>query len=51
MNKTFPFCLYKEGEVIDDAEHTAFECDRWQSYRPELTSTIGKITAAKIDYE
>ena len=41
-----PFCLYEEGEVIDDAEHTVFKGARWQRYRCELTSTIGTITEA-----
>ena len=40
-----PFCLYEEGEIIDDAEHSVFECARWQSYCSEVTSTIGRITA------
>ena len=34
--------------MIDDSEHTVFECARWHSYRSELTSTIGMITAANI---
>ena len=42
------YCLYEEEEIIDDAEHTVFECARWQTYRSELTSTIGTITAANI---
>ena len=37
---------YEEGEIIDGAEHTAFECGRWQSYRSELTSTIVGIMIA-----
>ena len=28
--------------------HTVFECAHWQSYRSELTSTIGTFTAANI---
>lgn len=49
MGKTAsPYCLYEEGEVIDDAEHTVFECARWQSYRSVLTSIVGTITAANI---
>ena len=49
MDKTASlYCLYEEGEVIDDAEHTVFECARWQSYRSVLTSIIGTITAANI---
>ena len=49
MGKTAsPYCLYEKGQIIDDAEHTVFECTRWQSYRSELTSTIGTITASKI---
>ena len=43
-----PYCVYEEGEVIDDVEHTVFECARWQSYRFELPSTIGMIRAANI---
>ena len=43
-----PHCLYEEGEVIDDAEHTVFECACWQSYRSELTSRIETITAANM---
>ena len=35
-----PYYLYEEGEVIDDAEHTFFECARWQSYRSLMTSII-----------
>ena len=49
MGKTAsPYCLYEKGEIIDDAEHTVFECARWQSYHSELTPTIGTITAANI---
>ena len=49
MSKTAsPYSLYEEGEIIDYAEHTVFECARWQGYRSELTSTIGTITAANI---
>ena len=55
MGKTiaFPYCLYEEAEVIENAERTVFECARWQSYRSELTSTIRTITAANIvgDYD
>ena len=40
------YCLYEEREVIDDAEHTVFECARLQNYHPVLTSIIGTITAA-----
>ena len=30
MGKTAsPYCLYEEGEIIDDAEHTVFECASW----------------------
>ena len=43
-----PYCLYEEGEIIDDAEHTVFECARWQTYRSELTSTIRTIADANI---
>ena len=42
---TSPDCFYEVGQIIDDAEHTVFECARWQSYRSELTFTIGTITA------
>ena len=49
MGKTAsPYCLYEEGQIADDAEHTVFECASRQSYRSELTSTIGTITAANI---
>ena len=49
MGKTAsPYCLYEEGEVIDDAEHIVFECGRWQSYRSLLTSKFGMMTAANI---
>ena len=41
-------CLYEEGEVMDDAEHTIFECARWQKYRSALTSIIEMIMAANI---
>ena len=44
----FPYCLYEEGEVIDDVERNVFECARWQNYRSELTSIIGTITTANI---
>ena len=44
----YPYYLYEEGEIIDDAEHTFFECTRWQSYCSELMSTIKTITAANI---
>ena len=49
MGKTaMPYCPYEEEEVIDDAEHTVYEFTRWQSYRSELTSIIGTITAVNI---
>ena len=48
MGKTSPYCLFEGGEIIDDAEHIVFECARWQSYRPELTSTIGTNSTANI---
>ena len=49
MSKTAsPYCLYEEEEVIDDAEHTVFECARWQSYRSVLMSRIGMISADNI---
>ena len=44
-----PYCLYEDGEVIDDAGHNVFECARWQIYRSVLTSVIGTITAVNID--
>ena len=40
-----PYCLYEEGELIDDAEHTVFN---WARYRSVLTTAIGMITAANI---
>ena len=43
-----PFCLYEEGEVINDAKHTVFECVGWQNYRSVLTATIGTMTATNI---
>ena len=42
------YFLSEEGEVIDDPEHTIFECARWQSYRSVLTSIIGTIMAANL---
>ena len=42
------YCLYEEVEVIDDAEHTDFECARWQSFCSVLMSIIGTITVANI---
>ena len=50
MGKTVsPYdCLYKEGKVIDDAEHTVFVCTCRQSYRSVLTSIIRTNTAANI---
>ena len=49
MGKTaFPYCLYEEGEVFDDAEHTIVECARLQGYRTVLTSIIGTKSAANI---
>ena len=48
MATASPYCLFEEGGIIVDAEHAVFECARWQSYRYELTSTIGTITAANI---
>ena len=36
----FP-CWYKEGEIIDDAEHNVFESACWPSYRSVMTSIIG----------
>ena len=30
MGKTVsPYCLYEIGEIINDAEHTVYECARW----------------------
>ena len=47
MGKTaFSYCLYEEGEIIDETEHTNFECALWESYRSELTFVIG--TTANI---
>ena len=40
------YCLYEEGEVINDAEHNVFECALWQSYRSVMTPIIGTIMAA-----
>ena len=49
MGKTaFPYCLYEEGKIIDDAQHTVFECAHWQRYRSKLTSIIPTITVANI---
>ena len=54
MGKTaFPYCLYEEGEVINDAEYTVFEFSsfeyvRWESYRFVLTSIIASITVDNI---
>ena len=49
MNKTAtPYCLYEEGEIVEEAEHTAFEVARWQIFRSVLTLIIGTITAANI---
>ena len=48
MGKTPPYCLWEEGEVIDDAKHTVFECARWQSYCSVLMSIFGTITAGKL---
>ena len=42
------YCLYEEGEVIDNAMHTVFEYAHWQSYRSVLMSIIGMITVANI---
>ena len=38
------------GELLryTDAEHTVFECTRWQSDRSVLTLIIGTITAARL---
>ena len=47
-NTTSPSSDYEEGEVINDAENTVFECAHGQSYRFVLTSIIGTITAANI---
>ena len=44
----FPYSLYEEVEVIDDAEHTVFKCASWQSSSSVLTSAIGTITYANI---
>ena len=49
MGKTaFPYCLYEEGKVIEDAEHTAFKCARWESYPSVLTAINVTIMAANI---
>ena len=48
VHRITAYCLYAEGEVIDNAEYTVFECARWQSYRSELTYTNGTIAAAYI---
>lgn len=39
-----PYCLYEESETTDTAEHTFFECVRWENNRQELEMTIGDIT-------
>ena len=43
-----PYCIYEEGEIIEETEHIVFECALWQSYRSQLASTIGTITAVNI---
>ena len=49
MGKTAsPYCLYEEGEVIDDAEHTVFKYACWQSYSSVLTTVIRTMKAANI---
>ena len=49
MRKTTSlYCLYEKEEVIDDDDHTVFECARWQSYCSVAVSIIGTITTANI---
>ena len=49
MDKTIsPYRLYEEGEVIDEPEHTVFECARWHSYRSVLMLIIWTITAPNV---
>lgn len=43
-----PFCFYEEEEIVDDAEHTFFGCQRWSEYRSELETAIGPTTATDI---
>ena len=43
------YCLYKEGEVIGDAEHTVFECARLQGCRSVLMSIIRILRLKKRD--
>ena len=53
MAKTaFPYSLYREREVIDDAEHFVFECACWQSKRFVLTEqTLCTGVNNYIDHE
>ena len=45
VTQLLTYCIYEDGEIISDAEHTVFVSARLQSYRSQLTSTIAMITA------
>ena len=48
--KVNPFCDYYP-DLIEDAEHTLFHCERWMKYRRALEVEIGKcITPATVIY-
>ncbi|XP_073811858.1 uncharacterized protein [Musca autumnalis] len=42
-----PYCIYEE-EVVDDAQHTFFKCNRWREQRQLLETEIGNVASGNI---
>lgn len=43
-----PYCLYEEREIVDDVEHTFFECSKWSDKRIELERSVGFLIPENI---
>lgn len=43
-----PFCLYENEQIVEDAEHTFFNCTRWTENRRELEGIMGPLTAENV---
>lgn len=43
-----PYCLYERENTIDDAEHTFFECSKWNEKRRELEEQMGELNTTNI---
>lgn len=42
-----PCCIYGDAE-LDDAEHTFFECCKWQQERARIEASYGPLTAQNV---